>query len=97
MQFQRDIGSVERLLKSEENAKAIAALESLKARFGERADLRHMLARAYRQSGKKEPFERQLELAQGLGLRSETVQAEGSSLRPSSGPLNRLSLASRIS
>ncbi len=76
MQFQRDIGSVESLLQSEENGKAIAALESLKARFGERADLRHMLARAYRQSGKKEPFERQLELAQGLGLRSETVQAE---------------------
>ncbi|MCY2999844.1 MAG: hypothetical protein NT168_17230, partial [Planctomycetota bacterium] len=76
MQFQRGIGSVESFLQSEENAKAIAALESLKARFGERADLRHMLARAYRQSGKKEPFERQLELAQGLGLRSEAVQAE---------------------
>jgi len=76
MGYRQGIVSVESLLRSEENSKAIAALESLKARFGERADLRHMLARAYRQSGKKEPFERQLELAQGLGLRSETVQAE---------------------
>jgi len=76
MGYRQGIVSVESLLRSEENSKAIAALGSLKARFGERADLRHMLARAYRQSGKKEPFERQLELAQGLGLRSETVQAE---------------------
>jgi len=76
MQYQQAIGSVESLLRSEENTKAISALESLKFRFGERVDMRLMLARAYRQSGKKAPFERQLELAQALGLRSETVQAE---------------------
>ncbi|MCY3007980.1 MAG: hypothetical protein NTV29_18650 [Planctomycetota bacterium] len=76
VQYQQAIGSVESLLRSEENTKAIAALESLKFRFGERVDMRLMLARAYRQSGKKAPFERQLELAQALGLRSETVQAE---------------------
>lgn len=66
----------EKLLLNEENGQAIQTLESLKGRFGDQKQIRLLLARAYRQLGNKDAFERQLELGASLGLSVETVQAE---------------------
>lgn len=66
----------EELLLMEENRQAIAALEELKSRQGDSAKLRQLLAKATRQLGQKDAFERHLELGQSLGLSGETVQAE---------------------
>lgn len=64
------------LLQLEENRQAIRTLDALKDQYGDSAQVRGMLAQAYRQLGQKDAFERQLELAGSLGLRAETVQGE---------------------
>ncbi|MFM7975566.1 MAG: hypothetical protein ACKO8U_10870, partial [Pirellula sp.] len=75
-QSSHEIARVEKLLLHEENRQAIQTLESLKGRFGDQKHIRLLLARAYRQLGNKDAFERQLELGESLGLSVETVQAE---------------------
>jgi predicted Zn-dependent protease len=66
----------ENLLLNEENRLAIETLDSLKGRFGDQKQIRLLLAKAYRQLGNKDAFERQLELGESMGLSAETVQAE---------------------
>ena len=75
-QSSHEIARAEKLLLHEENRQAIQTLESLKGRFGDQKQIRLLLARAYRQLGNKDAFERQLELGESLGLSVETVQAE---------------------
>lgn len=75
-EYARGLRIAETLLNSEENLRAIAHLEALQAKFGDQAPLRLLLAQAYRQSGKKDLFLRQLQLGQALGLDSETVRGE---------------------
>lgn len=58
------------------NRQAIATVEQLQARFGDQAKLRLLMAQAYRQSGQKVPFLRQLEVGQSLGLSSEAIRGE---------------------
>lgn len=70
------IKQVQKLLQLEENRLAISVLDDLKARFGDREQIRLLLAHAYRQLGIRDSFERQLELGQALGLSAETVQSE---------------------
>jgi predicted Zn-dependent protease len=75
-QFNRSIQTSHKQLQQEENCKAIKTLQENKSRFGDSARVRLLLAQAYRHMGQKDSFERQLDIAQALGLSSETVQGE---------------------
>ncbi|MEK0425983.1 MAG: hypothetical protein RJB11_2074 [Planctomycetota bacterium] len=75
-QWSNGLEVAQRLLHNEENRQAIAALDGLRGRFGDSAQIRLLLAIAYRQLGNKDAFKRQLELGESMGLSAETVQAE---------------------
>ncbi|MEI6525678.1 MAG: tetratricopeptide repeat protein, partial [Planctomycetota bacterium] len=75
-QFNRSIQTSTNQLQQEENCRAIETLQESKSRFGDSARVRLLLAQAYRHMGQKDSFERQLDIAQALGLSSETVQGE---------------------
>ncbi|MFN9511127.1 MAG: tetratricopeptide repeat protein, partial [Planctomycetota bacterium] len=75
-QWSSGLEVAQRLLHNEENRQAIAALDGLRGRFGDSAQIRLLLASAYRQLGNKDAFNRQLELGESMGLSAETVQAE---------------------
>jgi tetratricopeptide (TPR) repeat protein len=75
-EYSRGVTIVEKYLRSEENRLAIAAIAPLQTRFGDQPKLRLLMAQAYRQSGERVPFLRQLEVGQSLGLSAEAIRGE---------------------
>jgi tetratricopeptide (TPR) repeat protein len=74
------IREIEQHLAMREDEQAIRRIESHRGRFGDRADLHFLAARAYRHLGEEPAFAKQLEIAKSLGYAANRLEFEQSLL-----------------